>query len=202
VGRAEHECRRGRPGAAGPGRTACAGRSARSRPLVSDAIGVFDEDYVRHDLAQVWQQPGAGERSVAQMLGGSTADKAARLVSFGFPQDTAERVAAGQDDGMGRAGTAPSEDSFVGSDAQRRRAAERAGARVPRALLGGSPTPHPERRSDGGTRNRRLVRAPTSSTPSFSRAIGAVPSNNRRPEPRRTGMTSMRTSSTRPAASS
>jgi pimeloyl-ACP methyl ester carboxylesterase len=129
------------------------------RSWVSDAIGVFDEDYAWHDLAQVWQQPGLGEESVAEMLGGSTADKAARLVSFGFPPDTAERVAAGQDDDMGRAvlalyrsaaqpamaeggrslGAAAArpglvllapEDPFVGSDAQRRRVAARAGARV------------------------------------------------------------------------
>ena len=129
------------------------------RSWVSDAIGVFDADYVWHDLAQGWQQPGVGEESIAQMLGGSTADKAARLVSFGFPPDTAEQVAAGQDEDMGRAVLAlyrsaaqpamaeagrsleaaaarpglallPSEDTFVGTDAQRRRAAERAGARV------------------------------------------------------------------------
>ena len=138
--------------------------AAMSRPdllrsWVSDAIGVFAEDYAWHDMALAWQQPGVGERSVAQMLGGSTAGKAARLVSFGCPQDTAERMAAGQDDDMGRAvlalyrsATQPamaeagrsleaaaarpglallaSEDPFVGSDAQRRRGAARAGARV------------------------------------------------------------------------
>ena len=129
------------------------------RSWASDAIGVFDEDYVWHDLAQAWQQPGVGEESVAQMLGGSLADRVARLVSFGLPPATAEQVAAGQDDDMGRAVLAlyrsaaqpvmaeagrsleaaaarpglallASEDSFVGSDAQRRRAAARAGARV------------------------------------------------------------------------
>ena len=129
------------------------------RSWVSDAIGVFDQDHVWHDMAQAWQQPGVGEESVARMLGGSTAHKAARLVSFGFPQDTAEQVAAGQDDDMGRAvlalyrsaaqpamaeagrsleaaaarpGLVPlaTEDPFVGTDAQRRRAAARAGARV------------------------------------------------------------------------
>src|SRR5215218_4748035 len=129
------------------------------RSWVSDAIGAFDADYVWHDLAQAWQQPGVGEEAIAQMLGGSAADKTARLVSFGFPQDVAEQVAAGQDDGMARAVLAlyrsaaqpamaeagrsleaaaarpglallPSEDSFVGTDAQRRRAASRAGARV------------------------------------------------------------------------
>src|SRR3712207_7141004 len=73
------------------------------RSWVSDAIGVFDEDYVWHDLAQVWQQPGVGEASIARMLGGSPADKAVRLVSFAFPPDVVEPVAAGQDGDMGRA---------------------------------------------------------------------------------------------------
>lgn len=129
------------------------------RSWVSDAIGVFDEEYVWHDLAQAWQQPGVGEEAIRQMLGGSPTAKTARLVSFGFPQDVAEQVAAGQDDDMGRAALAlyrsaaqpamaeagrsleaaaarpglallPSEDSFVGTDDQRRRAAARAGARV------------------------------------------------------------------------
>ena len=129
------------------------------RSWVSDAVGVFDEEYRWHDLAQQWQQPGVGEESVARMLGGSAADRAARLVSFGFPPATAEQVAAGQDDDMGRAVLAlyrsaaqpvmaeagrsleaaaarpglallASEDPFVGTDAQRRRAAGRAGARV------------------------------------------------------------------------
>jgi pimeloyl-ACP methyl ester carboxylesterase len=129
------------------------------RSWVSDAVGAFDEDYVWHDLAQVWQQPGVGEESIARMLGGSPTDKTARLVSFGFPPDVAEQVAAGQDDHMGRAVLAlyrsaaqpamveagrslesaaarpglallAPEDSFVGTDAQRRRAAARAGARV------------------------------------------------------------------------
>ncbi len=129
------------------------------RSWVSDAIGIFDEDYVWHDLAQVWQQPGVGEDAIAQMLGGSPAGKVARLVSSGFPRGVAERVAAGQDDDMGRAALAlyrsaaqpvmaeagrsleaaavrpglallASEDSFVGTDDQRRRAAARAGARV------------------------------------------------------------------------
>lgn len=129
------------------------------RSWASDAVGIFDEEYVWHDLAQVWQQPGVGEESIRQMLGGRPAGKAARLVSFGFPPGVAEQVAAGQDEDMGRAALAlyrsaaqpamaesgrsleaaagrpglallPSEDSFVGTDAQRRRAAARAGARV------------------------------------------------------------------------
>ena len=50
------------------------------RSWASDAVGVFDEEYRWHDLAEQWQQPGVGEESIAQLLGGSAADKAARLV--------------------------------------------------------------------------------------------------------------------------
>ena len=35
------------------------------RSWASDAVGVFDPDYVWHDMAQVWQTPGAGEELVA-----------------------------------------------------------------------------------------------------------------------------------------
>jgi pimeloyl-ACP methyl ester carboxylesterase len=129
------------------------------RSWVSDAIGVFDEEYRWHDMAQALQQPGDGEQAVGQLIGGTVADRTAWLVSSGFPQDVAEQMAAGQDEDMGRAVLAlyrsaahpamveagrsletaaarpglallASEDSFVGTDAQRRRAAARAGARV------------------------------------------------------------------------
>jgi pimeloyl-ACP methyl ester carboxylesterase len=35
----------------------------------TDVIGVYDPDYVWHDLAQVWQTPGEGERAVGAMAG-------------------------------------------------------------------------------------------------------------------------------------
>jgi hypothetical protein len=35
------------------------------RSWATDAIGVFDPDYVWHDLAQTWQTPGAGEEAMA-----------------------------------------------------------------------------------------------------------------------------------------
>ena len=41
------------------------------RSWASDALGVFADDYVRHAMAQVWQQEGAGEASAAELLGGS-----------------------------------------------------------------------------------------------------------------------------------
>lgn len=39
------------------------------RSWASDAVGLFDTDYVWHDLAQVWQTPGAGEESLDAMMG-------------------------------------------------------------------------------------------------------------------------------------
>jgi pimeloyl-ACP methyl ester carboxylesterase len=133
------------------------------RTWCSDVLGVFEPDYVWHDLAQVWQTPGTGEAAVAAML----ADPAARadgLVSFGMRPDVAREMAAGYDDAMGRcilalyrdaaqpamarlgenlpaAAARPglavhaTDDHFVGSDALRRRAAQRAGARL--AVLDG-----------------------------------------------------------------
>lgn len=128
------------------------------RSWTSDIVGVFDEDYVWHDLAQLWQGPD-GERAVAQMMGAPAADKARRLAEFGMDAEVADRVAAGMDDAMGacvltlyrsaaqpalarrgadldRAAVRPglsllaTEDHMVGTDPQRRRAAERAGART------------------------------------------------------------------------
>ncbi|RZT87652.1 pimeloyl-ACP methyl ester carboxylesterase [Pseudonocardia sediminis] len=129
------------------------------RSWVSDIVGVFDEDYVWHDLAQAWQTPETGEAAVAQMVGAPAADAAARLSSRGMEGGVAEKVAAGMNAAMGeciltlyRSAAQPAvarrgaelekaaarpglsllatEDHMVGTDPQRRRAAERAGART------------------------------------------------------------------------
>ena len=129
------------------------------RSWATDVIGLFDPDYVWHDLAQVWVQPGPGEELVDEMMGGTLADRTARMVGLGMPTAVAEGIAAGQGPEMGRAilalyRSAPrsvldqlamdlpvaaktpglaisaTEDQFVGTDAMRRRAAARAGARV------------------------------------------------------------------------
>jgi pimeloyl-ACP methyl ester carboxylesterase len=129
------------------------------RSWASDIVGVFDPDYVWHDLAQVWQTAGDGEQLVDTMLGGTVEDRAARWAGFGIPSDIATSMAAAQRPEMGRAilllyrsaaqpaiaeaGRAletaaarpglsilATEDTYVGSDAIRRRAAERAGART------------------------------------------------------------------------
>jgi pimeloyl-ACP methyl ester carboxylesterase len=68
----------------------------------SDVVGLFDPDYVWHDLAQVWQTPGAGEDSLTQMLGGTVEDRANGMAGLGFPPDVAAEVAAVQGPEMGR----------------------------------------------------------------------------------------------------
>lgn len=127
------------------------------RSWVSDIVGVFDPDYVWHDLAQVWQTPGAGEELVDAMIGGTVEERAAQFVPLGMTADVARAVAAGQGADMGQAilklyrsaaqpavaeagrdlekararpglAVLATEDTYVGSDEIRRRAAERAGA--------------------------------------------------------------------------
>ena len=127
------------------------------RSWASDVVGIFDPDYVWHDLAQVWQTAGDGEQLVDTMLGGTVEDRAARWAGLGIPSDIVTSMAAAQGPEMGRAilllyrsaaqpaiaeaGRAletaaakpglsilATEDTYVGSDAIRRRAAERAGA--------------------------------------------------------------------------
>lgn len=129
------------------------------RSWASDVLGVFDPDYVWHDMAQIWQTPDAGEQLIDTMLGGTLEDRTAQLAGFGIPTDIAASLAAAQGPEMGRAilllyrsarqpamadaGRAlanaaarpglsllATEDVFVGSAAIRQRAADRAGART------------------------------------------------------------------------
>ncbi len=134
------------------------------RSWASDAVGLYDPDYVWHDLAQVWQTPGDGEQLVDTMLGGTVEDRAAQLTALGIPSDIAISIAREQDAAMGRAilalyrsarqpamaeaGRALGQaavrpglsvlatgDPYIGGDETRRRAAARAGART--AVLDG-----------------------------------------------------------------
>ncbi len=73
------------------------------RSWASDAVGLFDADYVWHDLAQVWQTPGDGEQLVDTMLGGTVEDRAEQMASLGIPMDIATSIAAAQGPEMGRA---------------------------------------------------------------------------------------------------
>jgi pimeloyl-ACP methyl ester carboxylesterase len=129
------------------------------RSWASDVVGLFDPDYVWHDLAQVWQTPGDGEQLVDTLLGGTDQDRAERMAGFGIPMDIATTMAPAQNADMGRAilllyrsarqpamaeaGRAlenaaarpglsllATDDPYIGSADNRRRAADRAGART------------------------------------------------------------------------
>ncbi|OBF94849.1 alpha/beta hydrolase [Mycobacterium sp. 852002-51152_SCH6134967] len=129
------------------------------RTWASDVVGLFDADYIWHDLAQVWQTPGAGEELVEAMMGGSFEDRTARMAELGLPADIAASLAEAQGTDMGRAILAlyrsaaqpvlseagrelekaaarpglsflATEDTYVGTQDMRRRAAARAGART------------------------------------------------------------------------
>jgi len=134
------------------------------RSWASDVVGLFDPDYVWHDLAQVWQTLTEGEQLVETMMGGTVEDRAAQMTALGIPTDIATSIAAAQGPDMGRAilslyrsarqpamaesGRAlenararpglsllATEDPYIGADEIRRRAAERAGAHT--AVLNG-----------------------------------------------------------------
>jgi pimeloyl-ACP methyl ester carboxylesterase len=129
------------------------------RSWASDVIGLFDRDYVWHDMAQGFQTPGTGEQLVAMMQDGTVEERAQQLVAFGIPADVANSFAAAQGPEMGQAilalyrsarqpamadsgralgnaaarpglSLSATEDPYVGSDEMRRRAADRAGART------------------------------------------------------------------------
>jgi pimeloyl-ACP methyl ester carboxylesterase len=129
------------------------------RSWCSDVVGVFDPEYVWHELAQGWQTPGVGEAAVAQLVDAPPEARAAGLAAAGMDPAVAGRIAPAVDHAMGecilalyrsaaqptmaelgaglaaaaaRPGLAilPGEDHMVGTDEQRHRAAVRAGARV------------------------------------------------------------------------
>jgi pimeloyl-ACP methyl ester carboxylesterase len=71
------------------------------RSWAMDIAGCFAPDYVWHDLAQVWQTPGAGEESVARRASMSLADRASMFESLGMTPDIARAVAQANDGTMG-----------------------------------------------------------------------------------------------------
>jgi pimeloyl-ACP methyl ester carboxylesterase len=134
------------------------------RSWAMDIAGCFAPDYVWHDLAQVWQTPGAGEELIAGGVAMSLADRTTMFESLGMTPDIARVVAAANDDAMGRCilslyrsaaqpamarlgqalGAAaarpglviiPTEDQYTGGEARARWSAEQAQAHV--ALLPG-----------------------------------------------------------------
>lgn len=129
------------------------------RTWATDVIGLLDPDYEWHDLAQVWQTPGAGEELVDQMMSGTVQERAEFLLPGGVTLEVATQLAEGQGPEMGRAilslyrsaaqpalaelgrdltplTTRPglsilaTEDTYVGTPEMRRRTADRAGART------------------------------------------------------------------------
>lgn len=129
------------------------------RSWVSDSLGVFDPDYTWHDLALIWQTPGAGEESVAMLMGGSIEDRTQRMIGLGIDRSIAEQIAPAQGAEMGQAiltfyrsaqkpllvalgeqlpaaaarpglAIVGTDDHFVGSVEMRTRTAARAGAGV------------------------------------------------------------------------
>jgi pimeloyl-ACP methyl ester carboxylesterase len=138
--------------------------AAMSRPdllrsWVSDTIGGYEPDFTWHEIARIWQTPGAGERHIEETFAGDLATRAARMVTWGLPEPAAGEVALGQGPEMGRAilalyrsvpenllaergrdlpaaaarpGLVPvaGDDLTAGSVALRHRAAQRAGARA------------------------------------------------------------------------
>ena len=65
--------------------------------------GDLDDDFVWHDMAQLWQTPGAGEEFMDGMVGGSVDDRAAMLAASGVPESGAGDMAAGIDATMATA---------------------------------------------------------------------------------------------------
>jgi pimeloyl-ACP methyl ester carboxylesterase len=135
------------------------------RSWTVDVLGIYDEGYVWHDLAQAWQKPEIGEQTVAQMISMPAEARAKQYESLGMTSAIAEKVAAGANEDMGRAilvlyrsaaqpvirdlGTGLSraaakpglmliatEDFYCGGETLARRSAERAGAKV--AVLKGA----------------------------------------------------------------
>ncbi|MGE2719578.1 alpha/beta fold hydrolase [Mycolicibacterium celeriflavum] len=130
------------------------------RTWATDAIGIFDADYVWHDLAQVWQTPDVGEQAVEAMMSTAVEDWVAGIGTVGMTADIATAVARAHGPEMGRAILALyrssgqpgamaeaagglerasarpglsllcTADTYVGSEEIRRRAADRAGART------------------------------------------------------------------------
>jgi pimeloyl-ACP methyl ester carboxylesterase len=129
------------------------------RSWACDVLGIYDPEYQWHEFARRWQTPDVGEADVLARFGGTAEERTEALAERGMSRQVAARVAEGQDAAMGRAVLAlyrsaadpgtlglgldlaraaarpglailATADQAVGTEAQRRRAAGRAGARV------------------------------------------------------------------------
>jgi pimeloyl-ACP methyl ester carboxylesterase len=59
--------------------------------------GNLDDDFVWHDMAQLWQTPGAGEEFMDALVGASIDERAATLTASGVPESGATDMAAAID---------------------------------------------------------------------------------------------------------
>ncbi|WP_232660310.1 alpha/beta fold hydrolase [Pseudonocardia sp. TRM90224] len=74
------------------------------RSWAVDVAAVFHPDYVWHDIAQVWQTPGVGEKRMAETRLARRGDRgeiAAMLLRAGAPEADAEAMQAAYDETMG-----------------------------------------------------------------------------------------------------
>nr|WP_221383426.1 alpha/beta hydrolase [Actinoplanes polyasparticus] len=135
------------------------------RSWVNDVLGVLEPDYEWHETAKIWQTPEVGEAFSKEVFTGTVAHRADLLRKAGIPSPTADQVAPALNADMERAilslyrsaaqpvmaergrslpkaGTRPglavigTADHAVGSVDQRRRAAERAGAKEIQVMEG------------------------------------------------------------------
>lgn len=72
------------------------------RSWATDVIGLFEPRYVWHDMAQLWQTPGAGEEAIAAMVQLTPAERTGMFEGLGMPPDVAADCAAAIDEEMGR----------------------------------------------------------------------------------------------------
>lgn len=70
------------------------------RSWACDVLGAFHERFEWHDLARMWQTPGAGEEYFSGFLGAPMADRIALYESLGIPRATAEPMLAVTDERM------------------------------------------------------------------------------------------------------
>lgn len=71
------------------------------RSWAVDVGAVFHPDYVWHDMAQVWQTPGAGEERTASTVAAGQQARAGGLQAAGVPETDAATLAAAYDATMG-----------------------------------------------------------------------------------------------------
>lgn len=72
------------------------------RTWATDVMSLYEPRYVWHDMAQVWQTPGAGEEAVAAMVQLPLADRVTMFEGLGLPPEVATDCAGALDAEMGR----------------------------------------------------------------------------------------------------